>query len=168
MVRLVPPLLFVWFVLMPIFPLLYNLYHGEPIRYLPFHPGHLWFVQNLVSYSFLILPLIIWFHKQPDNFLVILGKKTVLVGFFIIMPGFLILETIVFKPQFGFAFFLTRFWYGFICFVAGFLFTCSADSFWNWIRKACHITLPIAIICFFVRKITPDWLTAYELSLIHI
>lgn len=165
MVRLVPPLLFTWLVLAPIFPMLYSIDHGQPVRYFPFHPSHLWFVQNLVSYTFLILPLLFWFHRYPDNWLIKLIKENGLIGFFLVFPACLALETLVFKPQFGFAFFLTRFWYGFICYLAGFLFAAAGDHFRYWIRRACHLAFPLAIAGFIFRKSTPEWLTAVESSM---
>jgi peptidoglycan/LPS O-acetylase OafA/YrhL len=50
LMRLVPPLFFGSFVIVPVFPALYAIYQGDPVWYLP-NPGHLWFLINLVSYT---------------------------------------------------------------------------------------------------------------------
>ncbi|MEO0413480.1 MAG: acyltransferase family protein, partial [Verrucomicrobiota bacterium] len=85
LIRLVPPLVFTSLVVFPIFPIIYSIYKGEPIRYIPM-AGHLWFVQNLVIYSLLLWPVIFWFKKQPENFLVRIVRRSLPLGLIILFP----------------------------------------------------------------------------------
>ena len=61
----------------PIFPALYALYEGNSPSYQS-NPDHLWFLQNLVSYTVLLLPLIVYVKRRPDNFEYELNKFRVL------------------------------------------------------------------------------------------
>lgn len=155
MIRLVPPLLFCTFVIYPFFPALYAIYHGKSPTYQP-HPGHLWFVQSLVSYTILMLPLIMVVKKWPENSLVRAIRWSLPVGLLVILPLPLMLETALFKPE-GFAFFPLRFWYGLICYGVGFLLLSTGEKFWNSIRVICHVALPLAILFYLGRMNYIDW-----------
>ena len=158
MIRLVPPFVFGCLVITPCYFGLFELYHGRDLRYTP-HPGHLWFVLNLVSYTFLLLPLVLWIKKRPNNLLIRILRKTLPVSLFLLLPLPLIIETSVSEagPQ-SFAFFPTRYWFGFCCYTIGFLFLCLGDPLWNSLRKTCHLALPLAILLFLCRIGYLDWL----------
>ncbi len=158
MMRLVLPLLVVTFIIGPLSPVLYSLFHDRPWRYQP-NPGHLWFVQNLITYTVLALPLICWVKKRPENILIRGLRATLPVSLFLVLAVPLVVETLVFDTKL-FAFFPFRPVYGFICYLVGFLLLSTGDKFWSSIRRSCHIALPIAAALYLVRKefIDIDWL----------
>ncbi len=155
MIRLVPPLIFGALVIFPIFPALFALYKGNPIRYFP-SPGHLWFLQNLVSYTILMLPLVFWIKKRPENFLIRSIRATMPFGLLVLLPVPLMLETMLFQPE-GFAFFPMRFWYGLVCYAAGFILISTGEKFWSSLRFVCHIALPLAFLFYLGRMGKLDW-----------
>ncbi|MEM9016347.1 MAG: acyltransferase family protein [Verrucomicrobiota bacterium] len=170
MLRMVPPLVFCTLVIFPTFPILNALYLGEKPFYLP-SPGHLWFVHNLVSYTILLLPLVIWVKKRPQNFLIQALRKTLPVSLFVMLPLPLMLETSASGVSTDeFAFFPTRFWFGFLCYGVGFLFPCLGELFWKSIRRVCHLALPLAVLFYLGRVEVLDrpilqsrgWSTAFE------
>ena len=155
MMRLVPPLVFGSFVIVPIFPAIYAWYHGQSFSYIP-NPGHLWFVVNLVSYSILLVPLVVYVKKRPENVLIRGLRKTFPFGLLVALPAPLMLETVLSQP-FGFAFFPFRFWYGLICYAVGFLFVSVGESFWTSIRRVCHVALPGALVLYLGRMEFVRW-----------
>ncbi len=155
LLRLVPPLVFCAFFISPIFPALFAIKNGEPFVYHP-RPLHLWFVSNLVVYTFLLLPLIIFIKLRPDN-LLISGLRLVFPwGLPVILIAPLIWETVASGID-NFAFFVIRFWFGFICFAIGFLFISTGDKFWTSIRTVCHAALPLALLLYLGRVGLLDW-----------
>ena len=168
MMRLVPPLVFGFLVICPVFPAVYTLCHGGDVGYWP-NPGHLWFLINLAAYSILLVPLILMVKKQPDHGLIRFFQRIVPVGLLVLFPLALGAETALSKPD-GFAFFPTRFWYGMVCYAAGFLFLSIGDVFWVWLRKVCHLALPVAVLMYLWRMAIVDipldrhihWMTGIE------
>jgi glucan biosynthesis protein C len=155
LMRLVPPLVFGAFVVVPVFPAIYAIYTGAPVRYFP-SPGHLWFLINLVSYTILMLPLIIYVKRHPENLLIRMTRGVLPYGLLVILPVPLALETAISRPD-AFAFFPVRFWYGFLCYAIGFLLLSVGDKFWNSIRIVCHLALPIAIVFYIARMGSLSW-----------
>lgn len=154
LLRLVPPLVFCSFFISPIVPALFNIYNGEPIEYIA-SPWHLWFVKNLVLYTFLLLPLILLFKERPDN-----GALGVLrAGLPWTVPAILaaplLVETILTEPA-RFAFYPDRFWYGFICFTAGFIFFRIGPRFWATSRQLCPAMLAVAFVLYLSRLYLND------------
>ena len=85
MMRLVPPLVFGSLVIVPIYPVLYAIYHGDPVFYFP-NPGHLWFLINQVSYTILLLPLIVYVKNRPDNIMIRGLRRILPFGVLIVFP----------------------------------------------------------------------------------
>ena len=155
MMRIVPPLFFGSLFIVPIFPALYAVYEGRSPTYQP-SPGHLWFLLNLVSYTVLLLPLILWVKRRPENSLIRALRRALPFGLLVILPLPLMLETALSKPE-GFAFFPVRFWYGFACYGIGFLLPCLGEKFWISLRKVCHAALPLALLFYLGRMKYLDW-----------
>ena len=134
-----------------------SFYHGESARYIP-NPGDLWFLVNLVSYSILLLPLIIYVKKRPDNNLIRGLRRTFPFGLLIALPVPLMLETAVSQPPFGFALSIPiRFWYGLICYAVGFLIVSVGEKFWTSNRQVCHVALPGAFLLYLGRMEYVQW-----------
>lgn len=155
MMRIVPPLLFGSLVIFPVFPALHALYQGKPPTYQP-NPGHLWFLQNLATYTVLLFPLIVYVKRQPNNCMVRGLRRLLPVGVLVILPFPLMLETTLSQPDI-FAFFPVRFWYGLVCYTVGFLFANVGEKFWISIRKVCHLALPLAVLFYLGRIEVIEW-----------
>lgn len=155
MMRIVPPFLFGSLVIFPVFPALYALYEGNPPTYQP-NPGHLWFLQNMASYTVLLLPLIVYVKRRPDNCMVRGLRRLLPVGVLVVLPFPLMLETALSQPDI-FAFFPVRFWYGLICYTVGFLLSNVGEKFWVSIRKVCHLALPLAVLFYLGRIKVIEW-----------
>ena len=84
MMRIVPPLCFGSLVIWPVVPALYALYEGRAPSYLP-SPGHLWFLQNLVSYTVLLLPLFVYVKGRPDNAMVRALRRLLPLGLLLVV-----------------------------------------------------------------------------------
>ena len=106
MMRLVPPLVFGSLVFCPAYVSLQAVYLGEASTYQP-TPGHLWFVWSLVTYAILLLPLILYFKRRPDNLIMRVLRATFPFGLLIFLPLPLVLETVLSEPW-EFAFFPVR------------------------------------------------------------
>ena len=154
MMRIVPPLCFGSLVIWPVVPALYALYEGRAPSYLP-SPGHLWFLQNLVSYTVLLLPLFVYVKGRPDNAMVRALRRLLPLGLLVALPLPLMLETALSQPDFSF--FPVRFWYGLICYAAGFLLVSVGETFWTSIRKVCHLALPLAVLFYLGRIGVIEW-----------
>jgi|GEM_PF-523298 len=155
LMRLVPPLVFGSLVIVPVFPALYAIYHGDPPGYAP-SPGHLWFVQNLVAYSLFVLPLAFVLKRKPDNAIIRGLRATLPLGLLLIVALPLVLESVLSKPA-SFAFFPIRFWYGFACYLVGFVVIRLGDRFWSSLRLVCHLALPLAVLLYLGRIEIIEW-----------
>jgi glucan biosynthesis protein C len=155
MMRIVPPLCFGSLVIWPVFPALYALYEGRPPSYLP-SPGHLWFLQNLVSYTVLLLPLFVYMKGRPDNAMVRALRRLLPLGLLVALPLPLMLETALSQPD-SFSFFPVRFGYGLVCYAAGFLLVSVGEKFWTSIGKVCHLALPLAVLFYLGRIEVIEW-----------
>jgi len=155
MMRLVPPLAFGSFFFCPAYLALHSISLNQNPTYEP-NPGHLWFVWNLVTYSILSIPLILYFKRHPENFVIRTLRATFPFGLLVFLPLPLMLETVLSKPW-EFAFFPIRFWYGLVCYAAGFVLVSTGEKFWNSLTKVCHFALPLAILCYLGRMEYLDW-----------
>lgn len=155
LIRLVPPLVFASLFVVPFWSILYDWYYDKTPVYRP-SSGHLWFVQNLVTYLLLVTPLVVLLKKFPGNWVVHGLRRSLPFGLLFIVPIPLIIETTLTRPE-SFAFFPFRFWYGFFCYLSGFILVVLGDRFWSGIRIVCHVALPLAILFYLGRIGKLDW-----------
>lgn len=153
--RLVPPLVFGSLAIAPLTLVFYTLYHQEPIRYLP-TPGHLWFIMNLVTYSVIMLPLVALAKRHPPAEESTSARRGFALGLLVVFPLPLMLESALSQPA-SFSLFPIRFWYGLICYFFGFVFLQLGDAFWWAIRRACHVSLPLALVFYLARTGFVEW-----------
>ncbi len=155
MMRLVPPLVFGSLLFCPAYLALHSISLNQNPTYEP-NPGHLWFIWNLVTYSILSIPLILYFKRHPENFVIRTLRATFPFGLLVFLPLPLMLETVLSKPW-EFAFFPMRFGYGLVCYAAGFVLVSTGEKFWNSLTKVCHFALPLAILFYLGRMEYLDW-----------
>ncbi|MEM7390731.1 MAG: lectin-like protein, partial [Verrucomicrobiota bacterium] len=156
LIRIVPPLVFGFYFIVPLTPALFMVAQGEPVHYRPDHPGHLWFLTNLVTYTILLIPLIVMIKKQPDHALIRGLRRIFPWGLLLVLPLPLALITALLQPD-NFAFFPIRFWYGMVAYTIGFLLPCVGDRFWSSIRKVCHPALLLALLLYLGRLEVIGW-----------
>ncbi len=155
MMRLVPPLVFGSLVFCPAYVALQAVYLEKAPTF-EFTPGHLWFVWSLVTYAILLLPLILYFKRRPDNLITRALRATFPFGLLVFLPLPLVLETVLSEPW-EFAFFPVRFWYGLLCYASGFLLVSVGDKFWASLTKVCHVALPLAFLLYLGRTGYLEW-----------
>ncbi|MEM9281768.1 MAG: acyltransferase family protein [Verrucomicrobiota bacterium] len=159
LMRLVPPLLFASFLVVPISGALFEAFNGREPRYIP-NPGHLWFVWNLAVYFVFSVPLLLLLKRHPENWLIQGLSKLSPYGWLAILPAFLFIITRLLEPQINtesFATHFMRFWYGFGCFLSGAVLVSLGDTFWQGLRRVGHVALPIMIGLYLARQFDVDF-----------
>ena len=165
--RLLPPLLFVAFVLQfglfqPLETTLkfFTIFPG--IEAMPY--GHLWFVYNLLIYSVVLLPLFIWLRKDPQNGLLNATRRLLQMPFgigLILFPAcILCLNGILFKPW---AAGEVGMWWEFprylLYFAFGYILLCISDDYFAALarlRWPISLLLPILVWCYSQRDSWTD------------
>ena len=66
--RILFPYIFGFFFICPITVFLASTFYGKQTGYYP-NPGHLWFLGNIYAYVLLLLPIMLYCIKNPDNFI---------------------------------------------------------------------------------------------------
>lgn len=153
LMRLVPPLLFTWFLAAPISSALFQQAQGEAVRYLP-NSGHLWFVWNLVVYFVLAVPLLLYLKLRRDNLLLRLLRPLPPLAWLPLLSAVLAAVTIFLEPHIApesFAAHFLRFWYGLASFLAGILLVSLGDPFWRGIRRIAPVALAAALALYLLR-----------------
>ncbi len=153
-VRILLPYAFGYFFIAPIalFFLLqfyYDVAHYEPGAW------HLWFLANIFLYVLLLLPVLLYWKRNPDNvvlrFLANLFQRP--LGLFALaLP--LILEAVILNPGDAFVTYAETwhgFWVGMVCFLTGFIFVSLKDVFWQSVRGVRWIALSLAFGLYLTR-----------------
>lgn len=168
--RIFVPFIFGLFFICPISIYVALKYYGKDVAYIP-NAGHLWFLVNIYLYVLLLLPLLNYLKKHPDNFILrffggILRRP---FGIFIMaLP--IIVEAWLVKPQ-SFPTYANTphgFWLGMICFFIGFIFVSLKDVFWQAVAKIRRTAIGMAFLLYLVRFFvfhfmgTPILLIAFE------
>lgn len=145
-VRILLPFLFGYFAIAPIVAYGAMIYYGiEPV----YQPGtaHLWFLGNIFAYVLLLLPLLIWMKKRPNNPLLRFFNRMVqLPGGIFLFALPLVVEALLVNPAEYVTYADTAhgFWLGLVCFFAGFLFISLNDEFWQRVVKLRGVALLLA------------------------
>lgn len=170
--RILLPYLFGIVAIVPLHLYLFQDYYNMPLSYMP-HPGHLWFLGNIVIYISILFPLFFYLIKNPENrfrgFLIRLMESP--LGPLAVIP-FFILEVLIIKPD-VFALYaqsLHGYGIGFLAFFFGFIMVYTGKSFWNTILKARSLYLGLAIALYILRLTifnggAPNALVAVESNL---
>jgi Acyltransferase family len=166
--RILLPLLFGSFLIIPIHVYLFQKYYEEVIVYSP-GVGHLWFLANICIYITQIIGFA-FLEKNYDykffNALRKLLKRPYFLYLFIIP---FILEAELANPEF-FSMYVGSghgFLIGMLAFFFGFLFIAIGNVFWNAVAKIKTTSLIIAFVLYLVRLFyfelnAPHFLTSIE------
>ena len=161
-IRILIPFVFGYFAICPIF-ILFTIKHygGKPI-YAP-NPGHLWFLGNIFVYVLLLLPLLVYLRKRPENGLH-RGLQTVFswpAGLLLISIP-LIAEAVFVNPPTFQTYAMTPhgFWYGMVCFLLGFVLVSVGNPFWKAAEKTRFIALAVAIALYLGRWLAYEFIAA--------
>ena len=158
--RILVPLVFGVFCICPITVAIGLHYFGDEVSYVP-NPGHLWFLANIFAYLLLLLPLLVWLKRRPENaffrLLVRLFRRR--FGILLVAVPFM-LEAQVISPGNFTLYVLTPhgFFMGLVCFLTGFVLVSLREVFWDAVQRTRHVALALALALCLLR------LTWFELE----
>lgn len=149
--RILVPLLFGIFVIVPIHLLMWRQYFGMSLAYDPAR-GHLWFLANIFGYVLLFSPLFYYLKKENELSYWIKKIFSSPLGL-IIVAGAFTAEAMILEPYpyEMYAMTLHGYWLGGLAFFFGFCFVLSGEGFVKMIVKGRWIFFLIAIALFVVR-----------------
>lgn len=170
--RILIPFVFGIVAIAPLHMFVFQKFYNMPLSYYA-HPGHLWFLGNILIYVLAFTPLFFYLKKNES------GKfKRILSSFMshplglIAIISLFIIEVLLAKPQI-FEMYVDT-WHGFflgmLAFLFGFLFVYSGQVFWQTVKKWSWAYLGLAGVLYCVRLIAfnmkaPDYLMAMESNL---
>jgi peptidoglycan/LPS O-acetylase OafA/YrhL len=147
--RILLPLVFGIFTIVPIHNYIFQLHYSKPISYNP-HMGHLWFLCNIYIY-FILLWLILFIKKFPKlNFIKKITNHKLSIYLFALAY---ILESIILKPE-SFKLYLLPphgFYLGLVAFFTGALLIKSGNKVWEYIHSLRYVNLIIAFGLYLYR-----------------
>jgi len=166
--RILLPLIFGSFFIVPIHVFLFQKYYEQDIAYSP-GMGHLWFLANIFIYVTQIIGFA-FLKKNYDykffNFFRRLLKRPYFLYLFIIP---FVLEAELANPEYFSLYVGTGhgFLIGMLAFFFGFLFIAIGDAFWNAVEKIKIASLIIAFALYLIRLFNfdlngPNFLTSVE------
>ena len=166
--RILVPLVFGSFFIVPIHVFFFQKYYEQEIIYSP-GVGHLWFLLNICIYVLQISGLF-FLDKKYDykffNFLRRLLKRPYFI-YLLIIP--FIIEVELINPEYYSLYVGTThgFILGMLAFFFGFIFVAIGDSFWNAVEKMRATSLIIAFSLYLIRLIifelnAPNYLNSIE------
>lgn len=165
--RILVPLIFGYFAIVPIHIFILQKYFNQDLNYSAGY-GHLWFLANIFIYVLILSPIFFLIKNKPDNFIIRFSKKVIRfpLGIYIFLLPF-ILEVLIVQPEsfslyffteLNFSFFTSHgFWIGFLAFFFGFYFIALGNEFWNSISKLKFLNLSIALVLFILRWLIFDF-----------
>ena len=168
--RILLPLIFGSFFIVPISGYLYQKFNNLDPMYFP-NGGHLWFLGNIFIYVLIFSPIFFSFKRNPDNGLFRCFKwilKFPAALYLFTLP--FIIEVVLVAPPQGFASYANTphgFWLGLLAFFTGFIFISLGEIFWRAVERIKIIALSIAIPLYLVRLLVfqlegPFFLTVIE------
>jgi peptidoglycan/LPS O-acetylase OafA/YrhL len=166
--RILIPLIFGSFIIVPIHIFIFQTYYGKETLYLP-GVGHLWFLLNIFIYVIQIMGFAFldksYNYKFFNFFRKILKRPYSIYLFFIPF----IMEAELLNPQYFSLYVGTTYGFvlGMMAFFFGFFFIAIGDTFWNAVEKMKIISLFIASSLYLVRLFyfdlnAPNYLTSIE------
>ena len=168
--RILLPLIFGSFFIVPISGYLYQKFNNLDPMYFP-NGGHLWFLGNIFIYVLILSPIFFSFKRNPDNGLFRCFKwilKFPAALYLFTLP--FIIEVVLVAPPQGFASYANTphgFWLGLLAFFTGFIFISMGEIFWLAVKRIKIIALSLAIPLYLVRLLVfqlegPFFLTVIE------
>lgn len=166
--RILLPLIFGSFFIVPIHILIFQKYYNQAIEYTP-SMGHLWFLANICVYVLQCIGLA-FLDKDYNYRLFIFFRKLLKRPYFIylfIIP--FVFEAELINPEI-FSFYVGTghgFILGMLAFFFGFIFVAIGDAFWTSVVQMRNISLIIALALYLVRLIyydlsSPNYLSSIE------
>lgn len=155
--RILVPLTFGFFFVCPICAFFTLLYYKQPLAYYP-NTAHLWFLVNLIVYTVVSLPLLLFLKNHSETGLLRFIRKIVATPWSLPLLGLpFIIESVLLRPLY-FSSFVNSwhgFWYGWIAFLTGFLMTISGGDFRKNSERGRHGFIVIAFLFFLYRTLAP-------------
>lgn len=151
--RILLPLVFCSFTIVPLYYFLYQKWTGQEVEYVA-RPFHLWFLVNIFIYTLLLSPLMFHFKRHADS-RILIGLRKLLkhpVGLFVLYIPFIV--EAVWTSPFSFSLFVATphgFWYGALAFLFGFTLVAVGDLFWNAVIRLRFILIGIGLLGYAVR-----------------
>jgi peptidoglycan/LPS O-acetylase OafA/YrhL len=150
--RILVPLVFGSFFIVPIHIFLFQKYYDQEIAYIP-SVGHLWFLANICIYVTQIIGFAFLdqnYNYKFFNFLRDLLKRPYFIYLFTIP---FIIEAVLVNPEYFSLYVGTGhgFLIGMLAFFSGFFFIAIGDAFWNAVVKIKTYSLIIACVLYLVR-----------------
>jgi len=166
--RILLPLIFGSFFIVPLHIFIFQKYYNQAIEYSP-SMGHLWFLANICIYVLQCLGLA-FLNKEYNykffNFLRALLKRPYFIYLFIIP---FVLEAELINPEIFSLYVSTGhgFVLGMLAFFFGFIFVAIGDVFWTSVVKMRNTSLIIALVLYLVRLFyfdlsSPNYLSSIE------
>lgn len=167
--RILMPYLFGIFLIVPLHMYIWQYYYRFDMAYSP-HPGHLWFLGNILVYVVVLLPIFSYLRRNEAG-AIVNGIKRVLNTPFGLLPvvGAFIAEALIVNPR-PYELYAMN-WHGFslglLAFFFGFCFVLAGHSFWQMILKWRWLFFLVATVFFVVRLVyfhplTPNYLLVIE------
>ena len=154
MLRIGLPLVFGTLCIVPIFIYIFNSYYEIEQSYVP-HPGHLWFLVNILFYVLILIYVFNYFKKHPENKLYVFLKRTIKkpLGIILIFASLIVIESVAVNPEIypAFAFSLHGGLLGLVCFFNGFVLASLKEDFWNAVNKIKWVALFLAVCLYGLR-----------------
>jgi peptidoglycan/LPS O-acetylase OafA/YrhL len=155
--RILLPLVFGSFFIVPIHIYIFQKYYDQPVSYFP-SVGHLWFLLNICIYVTQVIGFAFLDQKYDYKIYNIFRKlleKPYLIYLFMVP---FILEAVLIDPQFfslyvgtGHGFIL-----GMLCFFFGFQFVAIGEKFWQAVEKMRFVSLSLAFALYLIRLFLYD------------
>jgi peptidoglycan/LPS O-acetylase OafA/YrhL len=152
--RIMVPLVFGMFFIVPFNFIIFNYYYEKEQFYFP-HPGHLWFLANIFFYVLIFCALFNYFKNHPGNMFYRFIKNVISKPLGVI-PVFalpIVIESILIQPENypDFVFTIHGLLLGMVCFFSGFVLVSLKEVFWTAVRKIKLITLVLALSLYLLR-----------------
>jgi hypothetical protein len=133
--RILVPLLFGIFFIVPIHIYIMNNYYGMDYTYFP-HSAHLWFLGNIFAYILILISFFYYLMRNEHGKFATRLKKIMShpIGLIIVICAFII-EVLIIKPQ-PYELYVKNlhgFFLGLLSFFFGFTFVFSGERFWKMI-----------------------------------
>jgi glucan biosynthesis protein C len=166
--RILLPLVFGSFFIVPIHIFIFQKYYGEELAYVP-SVGHLWFLLNICIYVTQVIGFAFLDKNFDYKFYNIIRKFLKRPYFIYLFMLPFILEAALINPEFfslyvgtGHGFIL-----GMLAFSFGFQFVAIGDAFWNAVDKMKTVSLATAFTLYLIRLFYfdlsgPNFLTSIE------
>lgn len=164
--RILLPLVFGMFCIVPLYLFIWQKYYGQELSY-TMSSGHLWFLGNIFIYVVVLSPLFFLIKKYDESrvikflnriFSSPVGLLTVLV--------LMIAEVMIVNPDSFELYVMT--WHGFflglLAFLFGFIFVQTGKGLWNLIDRLKWILLVLAIGLYILRIVQFNLVAPYYLA----